>query len=254
MTIATTAPVEPDRWTHVTLTYDGSSRADGMRIFVNGELARTEVIRDCLTKDITYGGEPDLAIGYRFRDSGFKGGAVDDFRVFNRQLTPLEAARLAGIEREPSEADAFEYFLATKHEPARAWRQELHALRDEQRQFIEPIAEIMTMRELPQPRKAYVLKRGAYDAHGDEVTADTPHALPPFPADAPRNRLGLAKWLLDPEHPLMARVTVNRYWQLMFGRGLVETTEKLRGARSANRRIPSCSTGLRATSLRVGGM
>ena len=81
------------------------------------------------------------------------------------------------------------------------------------------------MRELPEPKPAYVLTRGAYDAHGEEVTANTPAALPPFPSDQPRNRLGLARWLTDPKHPLTARVAVNRYWQLIFGRGLVRTPE-----------------------------
>ena len=83
----------------------------------------------------------------------------------------------------------------------------------------------MAMEELPQPKPAYILKRGAYDAPGEPVSADTPKALPPFPAVAPRNRLGLAQWLLSPENPLMARVTVNRAWQMMFGRGIVETSD-----------------------------
>src|SRR5204862_4055890 len=79
--------------------------------------------------------------------------------------------------------------------------------------------------EMPQPKPAYILKRGAYDAPGERVSANTPAALPPLPANAPHNRLGLARWLSDPGHPLMARVTVNRAWQQMFGRGLVETSD-----------------------------
>jgi hypothetical protein len=221
-------------WTHVTATYDGSSRAAGVRIYLDGKPAELEVIRDKLTKDITYGGsEPDLAIGYRFRDSGFKGGAVADFVVVNRAVSPLEAATLAGA-APPTDRDAlFEHFLAAVHTPAADWRKELRALRDEQRKLIEPIPEIMVMEEMPTPRPAFILKRGAYDAHGDRVTADTPKSLPPFPAGAPRNRLGLAKWLTDPEHPLLARVTVNRAWQTMFGRGLVETADNFgtQGAR-----------------------
>src|SRR5437763_7670632 len=102
---------------------------------------------------------------------------------------------------------------------------ELRALRDEQRKFINPIPEIRTMEEMPQPKPAYILKRGAYDAPGERVSANTPAALPPLPANAPHNRLGLARWLSDPGHPLMARVTVNRAWQQMFGRGLVETSD-----------------------------
>src|SRR6185503_5524299 len=71
----------------------------------------------------------------------------------------------------------------------------------------------------------FILQRGAYDAPGEEVSADTPRFLPAFPANAPRNRLGLARWLTAPANPLMARVTVNRLWQVMFGRGLVETSD-----------------------------
>jgi hypothetical protein len=236
--VATKATITPNTWTHVTVTYDGSSRANGVHVYVNGQLAECEVIRDTLWKDITYGGdEPDLAIGYRFRDSGFKGGRVDEFRVFNRALTSLEIGSLAGREDYRAAVQAipqptnlqrdglFAYYLATTHQPTIDAVKQLHAARDEQRKFINPIPEAMAMQELAQPKPAYILKRGAYDAHGDAVTANTPAVLPAFPANAPHNRLGLAQWLLDSEHPLMARVTVNRYWQLMFGRGLVETAD-----------------------------
>src|SRR3954462_865349 len=84
---------------------------------------------------------------------------------------------------------------------------------------------MMVMQELPRPKPAFVLKRGAYDAPGDPVSADTPHFLPPFPSSEPRNRLGLARWILSPENTLTARVTVNRFWQQMFGHGIVETSD-----------------------------
>jgi hypothetical protein len=83
----------------------------------------------------------------------------------------------------------------------------------------------MVMEEMPRPKPAFVLKRGNYDQPATEVAAMTPTALPAFPTDAPRNRLGLARWLLHPDHPLMARVTVNRFWQQCFGTGLVETSD-----------------------------
>jgi hypothetical protein len=236
--VVTKKPIAANAWTHLAVTYDGSSHASGVRLYVNGEPAELEVIRDGLWKDITYGGgEPDLAIGYRFRDAGFKGGRVDDFRIFSRALAPIEVTALAGRDDytrvvqaiptlAPSQREALlAFYVATSHPSSLDASKALHAARDEERKYIDPIPEAMAMRELPQPKKAYILKRGAYDAHGDEVTADTPKILPPFPAGAPRNRLGLAQWLLDPEHPLMARVTVNRYWQMLFGRGLVETAE-----------------------------
>jgi hypothetical protein len=234
-------PVTLDEWTHVTVTYDGSSRAAGVRIYLNGTQVQVEVVRDGLWKDVTYGGsEPNLAIGHRFRDNGFKGGKVDEFQVFTRALTGLEAAHLAG---RPDLAQAWgeapealgaasaqrgallDYFLANVHEPARAALAELHAAREAQADAVNRVPEAMVMRETDRPKPAFVLKRGAYDAPGDPVTANTPASLPPFPAGQPRNRLGLARWLVAPENPLTARVTVNRLWQQMFGRGIVETSD-----------------------------
>jgi hypothetical protein len=227
MKVVTKTAISAGSWTHVTVTYDGSSRAAGVRIYLDGVAAELETVRDGLFKDITYeGGEPDLALGFRFRDNGFKGGQVDEFRLYNRALTPLEAAHLAGRkESDPRREMLFDYFLATVHEPALKLREELHALRQKENQTIQPIPEVMVMEEMARPKPAYILKRGAYDARGERVSMDTPAALPPFPADQPRNRLGLARWLLAPEHPLTARVAVNRFWQMMFGKGLVETSD-----------------------------
>jgi hypothetical protein len=225
--VATKAALTTNQWTQVTVTYDGSSRARGVRVFINGAAAELETVRDGLWKDITYGGEePELTLGYRFRDNGFKGGRVDELRIYNRALTALEVSQVAGVsDRLTSRGELFDYFFATQYAPARDAEKELHAARDAQRKFINPIPEIMAMQELPQSKPAFLLKRGAYDSPGDRVFASTPGVLPPFPADQPTNRLGLARWLLQPDHPLMTRVTVNRFWQMMFGKGLVETSD-----------------------------
>jgi hypothetical protein len=228
-----------NEWVHVAFTYDGSSHASGLRIFINGGPSEVEVIRDHLWKDITYeSGEPELAIGYRFRDAGFKNGKVDDFRVFNRALTAIEVADVAGFDdlRTAREGDALlDYYIANIYAPARQLASELNMLRREQSRIINPIPEIEVMEELPQPKPAYILKRGAYDQHGEQVFANTLAILPPLPSDAPRNRLGLARWLVAPNNPLLARVTVNRAWEMMFGRGLVETVDNF-GSRGA---VPS---------------
>ena len=81
------------------------------------------------------------------------------------------------------------------------------------------------MQEMPTRRPTFILDRGQYDVHKEEVFPDVPKSILPMPANYPHNRLGLAKWLLHPDHPLTARVAVNRYWQIFFGRGLVKTTE-----------------------------
>ncbi len=237
-------PLRTNEWVHVAFSYDGSSHASGLRLFLNGRPAEVEVIRDHLWKDITYdGGEPELAAGFRFRDAGFKEGKIDDLRIFNRALTPIEVADVAGLDvlraawaaktcTSEQRQQLLEYYVASQYPPAQQFQTELLALRREQNALVNPIPEIMVMEELPRPKPAYVLKRGAYDAHGDEVFADTPAELPKFPENAPRNRLGLARWLSSPENPLLARVTVNRAWQMMFGKGLVETSDNF-GAQGA---------------------
>ena len=89
----------------------------------------------------------------------------------------------------------------------------------------EEIPKTMVAEEMAQPRQAFLLNRGEYDNRGEPVDRIVPAALPPLPNDAPRNRLGLAEWLIDSSHPLMSRVTVNRWWQRYFGTGLVKTSE-----------------------------
>jgi hypothetical protein len=224
--VRTRAAIPSGKFTHVAVSHDGSGRAAGVRVYLDGRPAEVEVIRDGLTKDITYGGgEPDLAVGYRFRDSGFKGGTVRDFKVFDRAVSAAEALKLAAPEAASDREALLDYYLSAVDPAAADRRKRLHALRDERRKLAEPIPEAMAMAEMPAPKPAFVLKRGAYDAPGDPVGPDTPGFLPPFPAGQPRNRLGFANWLTRPDHPLTARVTVNRLWQQMFGKGLVETSD-----------------------------
>ena len=106
----------------------------------------------------------------------------------------------------------------------------------------------MVMDDKPTPAFAYVLKRGQYDQPGEKVEPDVPKVLPPLPPGAPRNRLGLAQWMVDPGNPLLSRVTVNRFWQQFFGVGIVQDRRGLRHhgraagqpavARLAGRRVP----------------
>ncbi|MFO1094152.1 MAG: DUF1549 domain-containing protein [Planctomycetaceae bacterium] len=100
ISVRATDPLPINEWIHVTVTYDGSSRAAGLRLFVNGQPATTEVVKDKLTKEITGGGHDNITLAERMRDRGFKGGMIDDFRVFGRELTPLEA--LAVFQNVPS--------------------------------------------------------------------------------------------------------------------------------------------------------
>ncbi len=217
----TKAAIPPGAWVHLAVSYDGSSRAAGVTLFVNGEPQALDVVRDNLTRDTTYGGEPDLALGHRFRDAGLKGGTVDDFAVYARELAASEVRTLAG-KPTPLDADAWVHGVDAGVAKSRG---ELRTARAALSKLLGGVPDLMVMAETATPKPAFVLKRGAYDAPGDAVTANTPAVLPPFPAGAPRNRLGLAQWLTLPDHPLTARVTVNRLWQQMFGRGLVETSD-----------------------------
>jgi hypothetical protein len=223
--------IKPGVWTHLAVTYNGGSRAAGAHIYIDGKEVESEVVRDGLFKDITYaGGEPDLVIGNRFRDNGFKGGRIDDFRIFARALTALEVADIAGndalrVAWKTNSNALRDYFFANVCAPVQALVSELKALRAAENKLVSSIPELMAMREMSAPKPAFILKRGAYDAPGEAVTANTPSALFPFPKNAPHNRLGLTQWVLDRANPLTARVTVNRLWQMMFGRGIVETSD-----------------------------
>ncbi|MBZ0258304.1 DUF1553 domain-containing protein, partial [bacterium] len=119
----------------------------------------------------------------------------------------------------------YEYYLAAVDEDAAQLRGELEQARLERNALVEDVEEVMVMAEMPQPRQAYLLKRGAYDQHGEKVFPDTPQSIMAFSQSLPNNRLGLAKWLTDPKNPLTARVIVNRIWQHFFGNGIVKTPQ-----------------------------
>ncbi|HKS37057.1 MAG TPA: DUF1553 domain-containing protein [Verrucomicrobiae bacterium] len=228
------ASIPAEAWTHVTITYDGSSRAGGLRLYLNGEPAAVEVVRDNLFKDILHrrewgDGDIDsvhLTLAGRFRDSGFKNGIIDEFSVYDRCLTPLEVAGIAGVTVNSPDRDAlFVYYVQNIDVRYREALAALRKLREEENNLVNGVREIMVMKEMPQRRPAYLLKRGAYDAPGEEVEPGTPNAIFPFPAQLPRDRLGLARWMVDRQNPLTARVIVNRTWRTHFGRGLVATAE-----------------------------
>jgi hypothetical protein len=223
-----------NQWSHLAITYDGSSRAAGVRLYLNGEPMQLETVRDNLFNDILHRqewgdadvSEVQLTLAGRFRDSGFRNGLIDEFEVFNRQLSAAEVRLLAGLQNaHPSRAELLTFFLQNVDPEYRAAVDELEKLRGEENQFIDDVREIMVMKEMPERRPTYLLKRGAYDARGEQVQPDTPEKIFPFASALPRNRLGLAKWMVDPRNPLTARVAVNRAWRMHFGRGLVLTEE-----------------------------
>ncbi len=220
-------------WSHVTVTYDGSSTAAGLALYVNGRRAHAEVVRDNLYKDIRHRGEwgdssagsLSLSLGARFRDNGFRNGRIDDLVVHGVALTPWEVSQLAGVAAAPSPADLAEWHAHRANPSVAKARAALATARADEDAFVTGLKEMMVMKEMERPRPTHVLARGAYDAPAAPVERDVPSRIFPMPDDLPRNRLGFARWLTHPANPLASRVAVNRAWKLHFGRGLVSTVE-----------------------------
>jgi hypothetical protein len=221
-----------DRWNFVCVTYNGTSKAKGVKIYVNGELQDMSVLNDNL-KTSTRTTVP-FKLGQRNTTSPVAKAGLQDLKIFARELKREEIMGLMNLprlqwlavkpERKPDETEELFSLWLNKADPVyRDLQASSEALKKEEMEIRARGTVAYVMNERTNEPEAYILFRGAYDQRRDRVTASTPSFLPPMPADAPRNRLGFAKWLLQPENSLTARVTVNRYWQELFGTGLVKT-------------------------------
>ena len=216
-------------WKQITVTYDGSSKASGIKLYIDGKPTATDVIKDHLTKEIFYSKKKRNAIkiGARFRDNGFKKSMVDELRVFDRGLTSLEVSENFASGAKPSNNDEiYAYFLDRVSEPYKAAYTDLLAKRKDLNEYRNGRQHMMIMKEMPERRKTYLLERGHYGSPDltQELQPSPPEKVFPFGPEYSPDRLGLAKWLTHPEHPLTSRVAVNRYWQMIFGNGLVTTS------------------------------
>lgn len=234
--IETIEDIAPGRWTHVAVTYDGSRVADGIKIYVNGRSVKLKSNLDELNQSFT--NEYPLRIGGGGDARKFR-GLIDEVRIYNTSLSASEIEILAtaatiteivavpGTERGGRQRHKLRtYFLQEQAAPVlkQAYRKMVEVAAERAR-LIETFPTVMVMQEMDPPRQTHVLLRGEYDKLGEPVSPGVPKSLPPFPKEAPNNRLGLARWLVDPANPLPARVTVNRDWQTYFGTGLVKTSE-----------------------------
>ncbi len=220
-------------WAQIGVTYDGSASVGGMRLYINGKPATLDIIRDHLYKSPENGGS-GFSFGALFRSTGLKQGALDDFQVYNRPLSLIEIKQLFDGHSltdalNSRNADLLRpYYISAFADPVTQVRNELAAAVKTYFEARNKVMEISVMEELPKLRPAYVLARGRYDAPKTEqgrVTRATPASLPSFGKDLPKDRLALAAWLTHPGHPLTARAAVNRFWQMLFGRGIVSTPE-----------------------------
>jgi hypothetical protein len=234
--IRTTRKLALEDWYHVALTYDGASKAAGLRLYINGKLHPTEVLQDSLSDTIK--SDAELQIGNKFLGKPFR-GSIDDLRLYERALDSAEVEQLAihypiqtilsgvsGKRSKEENARVRDYFLTYAAPDAlQKLYAELNILKKQNEALNKAIPTVMVMSEMEKPRETFVLGRGDYRNKTDKISPGVPAALAPLPQGTPLNRLGLAKWLVEASHPLTARVAVNRYWQMYFGLGIVKTSE-----------------------------
>ncbi len=226
-----------DTWTQVAFTYDGSAQANGINLYINGQRVEKDVLYDRLFKSIKtidnlfQRKERPVRVAKSYRsntgDDGIFQGKIDDIRIYHQPLTSLE---IASIYPDPAKLDQLIELkpdLISKHLQTRktdfSLLEEINKLHQKRLSLIESLPEVMIMQEMESPRQMYVYERGDYTAPGEAVDPATPASILPFPDRLAPNRLGLSQWLTQPAHPLTARVTINRYWQMLFGKGLVST-------------------------------
>ena len=216
-----------DQWRRVTATYDGSSKAAGLRLYLDGREVRTTVVRDTLHAKPR---DNALEIGSRSRDAGFRHGSLDEVQLWRMALTPAEVAVHHGLAADSLPASVHAEHARLRADPAyaQAWER-AHQARRALAAHEESAPAFFAMEHSPLAPKAYVLTRGEYDK--PDLTKPCEPGVPtrifPWDSTLPKNRLGLARWLTDPKHPLTSRVVINRLWAQVFGAGLVASSENL---------------------------
>ena len=261
--VRTESKIEPNRWQHVLFTYDGSRMAEGVRIYVDGRPQQIEFLINDLNQEFK-NAEPLRFGAGGGQEQGFD-GLIDELQIYDRAVSDDEAALIATADslneiiavpadkRGAVEAAKLRAAYLDGHasEKIRDAHNRLNELRDERQAFVESLPTVMIMRERETSRPTHVLERGRYDKPGKEVSPGVPENLPPLPDGVPNNRLGFARWLVDPSNPLSARVTVNRFWQMYFGAGLVRTVEDF-GSQGASPTHPELLDWLATEFIRLG--
>ncbi|MBS1707488.1 MAG: DUF1553 domain-containing protein [Armatimonadetes bacterium] len=244
LAIRSKARIPKDAWVNIGWVYDGSGSVDGMKLYFDGERAAADVLESRLWKKIAAYGDlgpsgSDWSIGQRFRDAGFRGGAIRRAMFIGRATGPAENATLKpGWDKAPGMLEKVAREAGTYGSDP-AVQVALKHLREAQEKLTaaeEGVLEVESMEEAKTPTPTYVLFRGMYDApvtEKDRVVRDTPKVFPPLKPQGKNDRLALARWATRKDNPLTARVFVNRIWQMLFGTGLVETSENF-GVQGSN--------------------
>ncbi len=234
--VETVESLKPGEWRHVAATYDASFQAKGIRIYIDGKPAPIRVLLDFMNQNF-YVKDP-LRIGAAGPKERFR-GQIDDIRIYRGVLPPErvavlatsrsldQIARIPRAERTPGQTEKLRLGFVDQYAPVEirdSWRRVLD-LAAERKSLILTFPTVMVMQERTTPRETFILDRGAYDSPTERVEPGVPALFSGLRNGAPANRLEFARWLVDPSNPLTARVTVNRFWQMYFGQGLVRTAE-----------------------------
>lgn len=223
-----------NEWSHIAITYNGAGNANGIRIFINGIESRKEVIEDHLYKNIYFSTQNTFIANRRSQvQLKYKSLAIDEIKIFERELSKLEILFLA--ENNSIEYyDEFDntvkdllldYFYQTIDSLVLKNKSDLKKIRERKYSLFDQIPEVMVMREKKVPEPTMIRKHGAYNDPGKIVHPGTPKSIFEFDSGFEANRLGLAEWIFHDRNPLTARVIVNRYWQMIFGAGLVTSPD-----------------------------
>ena len=246
-------PLKPGQWHHVMVTFDGTvASQQASAIYIDGQNVGGATSPNNVGTTIET--KVPLRLGSRENNDSKLNGkvALQDFRFYRRLLSPQEISSLAQNsmlqhiaalspdQRTKAQLDAlFGYYLANIDAPSRQLRVKLDTLKKEEDSLRTRGSVSLVMEEKKSEPFAHVLTRGVYSDKGEKVGPTTPAVLPPMASDAPKNRLGLARWLNDPANPLPARVTMNRAWYYLFGTGIVETNDDfgIMGARPSHPKL-----------------
>jgi hypothetical protein len=236
ISVSSESPISANEWQQLGFTYNGNRSAKGISIFVNGKKIKTQINFDKLKRSmIPISGKnmkPDtipLVVGRSNRlwmdDLGLFRGAIDDIKIYDRQLSQWEMASLGEAILDPNSPKIKQEHWFLKDKDLVAKRNKIRETRKDMATMLDSANELMVMQEMKMPRKTYILEKGLYNQHGETVEPGGINKVLPYSSDLPKNRLGLAKWLFDTKNPIVPRVAINRYWQLIFGQGLVKTAE-----------------------------
>jgi len=241
--ISSQQTIAPNQWHHLTLTYDGSKKAAGANLYIDGKPVKFDIPNNNLTGRLET--DKPFHLGLREKSLPFT-GSIDELRIFDGVLSAVDIESLAQVQVPEPKLTWVRNPLGELSEDqrnlAKSWTRE--KIDPEHGQLQSQVVElekkiasvdqaapaVMVMREMNPPRETFILKRGQYDQPTTKVEPGIPESLRVDGIDQPINRLQLAKWLTHPKNPLTARVAVNRLWEQCFGVGIVRTSEDFGGS------------------------